>query len=52
MYSRSYGPKIGYVDKGVVEGRKYAGYTEDEFTWWGRSVGAYMMALSNLPSLT
>jgi len=35
VYSRSYGPEIGYVDEGVVEGCKYAGYAEDEFTWWG-----------------
>jgi hypothetical protein len=52
VYSRSYGPEIGNVDEGVVEGRKYAGYAEDEFTWWGWSVGVYRTTLSNLPSLT
>jgi hypothetical protein len=52
VYSMSYGPEIGNVDEGVVEGRKYAGYAEDEFTWWGWSVGIYRTTLSNLPSLT
>ena len=33
--SRSYGPEIGDVDEGVVEGSEYAGYAKDEFTWWG-----------------
>jgi hypothetical protein len=35
MYSRSYGPEIGDVNEGVVEGSENAGNTEDEFTWRG-----------------
>jgi hypothetical protein len=33
VYSRSYGPEIGDVNEGVVEGSEYAGNAEDEFTW-------------------
>jgi hypothetical protein len=31
-FSRSYGPEIGDVHEGIVEGSEYAGYAEDEFT--------------------
>ena len=31
--SKSYGPEIGDVNEGVIEGSEYAGNAEDEFTW-------------------
>jgi hypothetical protein len=33
-YSRVYGPEIGDMDEGIVEGREDSCDSEDEFTWW------------------
>jgi hypothetical protein len=36
-YLRVYGPEIGNVDEGIVEGCEDTCDTEDEFTWSGVS---------------
>ena len=52
--SGNYGPEIGDMDEGVVEGSEYAGDAEDEFTLGFVSCCVQMVDFEgkSLPSLT